>query len=80
MKVLEVIPPWVQTDLLNSNEEPRAMPLKPFIEQTMEALATEANEILVEIARPWRNNVGPQDEQNVDQFNDAMISEAVLTV
>src|SRR5271163_1173900 len=78
VKVLEVIPPWVQTDLLNSNEEPRAMPLKPFIAQTMEALSTDAHEILVEIARPLRDNVGPQDEQNVEQFNDAVLSGAVL--
>src|SRR5271155_2989917 len=76
VKVLEVIPPWVQTDLLNSNEEPRAMPLKPFIAETMEALATDAHEILVEVARPLRDNVGPQDEQNVEQFNDAMLGGA----
>jgi len=80
VKVLEVIPPWVQTDPLNSNEEPRAMPLKQFIAQTMEALATDANEILVEIARPLRNNVGPQDELSVEQFNDAVLSGGALTV
>jgi len=78
VKVLEVIPPWVQTDLLNSNEEPRAMPPKPFIAETMEALATDAHEILVEIARPLRDNVGPKDEQNVEQFNDAVLSGGAL--
>jgi uncharacterized oxidoreductase len=26
VSVLEIVPPWVQTDLMNSNEEPRAMP------------------------------------------------------
>jgi uncharacterized oxidoreductase len=78
VKVLEVIPPWVQTDLINSNEEPRAMPLKPFIAQTMEALSTDAHEILVEIARPLRDNVGPQDEQSVEQFNDALLSGGAL--
>ena len=78
VKVLEVIPPWVQTDLLNSNEEPRAMPLKPFIAETMEALATDAHEILVEVARPMRNNVGPQDEQSVEQLNDAVLSGGAL--
>jgi len=76
VRVLEVIPPWVQTDLLNSNEEPRAMPLKPFIAETLEALAADAHEILVERARPLRDNVGPQDEQNVEQFNDAMLGGA----
>lgn len=56
------------------------MPLKQFIAQTMEALATDANEILVEIARPLRNNVGPQDELSVEQFNDAVLSGGALTV
>src|SRR5438034_10980129 len=37
VSVLEIAPPWVQTDLLNSNEEPRAMPLKEFIEETIKA-------------------------------------------
>src|SRR5882757_9572480 len=32
--VLEIAPPWVQTDLLNSNHEPRAMPLAEFIDET----------------------------------------------
>src|SRR5205085_9092776 len=32
VSVLEIAPPWVQTDLLNSSKEPRAMPLKEFIE------------------------------------------------
>ncbi len=31
VSVLEIAPPWVQTDLLNSGKEPRAMPLKDFI-------------------------------------------------
>src|ERR1700722_1762638 len=43
--VLEVIPPWVRTELLNSSEEPRAMPLDEFIAGTMVALATGSAEI-----------------------------------
>jgi uncharacterized oxidoreductase len=35
-EVLEIIPPYVQTDLLGGAEDPRAMPLKDFIAQTME--------------------------------------------
>ena len=38
MKVLEIAPPWVQTDLLGSNNEPRAMPLAEFIDETMRVL------------------------------------------
>ena len=35
-EVLEIIPPYVQTDLLGGAEDPRAMPLQDFIAQTME--------------------------------------------
>ena len=79
VRILEVIPPWVQTDMFNSNEEPRAMPLKPFIAQTMEALSTDANEILVEVARPFRKNVGPEDELHVEKFNDIALSGGPMT-
>jgi uncharacterized oxidoreductase len=73
VSVLEIAPPWVQTDLLNSNEEPRAMPLKEFIEETMRVLGTDADEILVEQAKPFRNNPGPNESGLVTQFNDMMI-------
>lgn len=74
VSVLEIAPPWVQTDLLNSNEEPRAMPLKEFIEGTMKVLGTDAEEILVEQAKPFRNNPGPNESALVTQFNDMMIA------
>src|SRR5579864_4997564 len=70
VRVVEIAPPWVQTDLLNSKDEPRAMPLAPFIEQTMHELGTDADEALVEIARPMRNNAGPDEAAFVTQFND----------
>ncbi len=74
VSVLEISPPWVQTDLLNSKEEPRAMPLKEFIEETMKVLGTDAKEILVEQAKPFRNNPGPNESALVTQFNDTMIA------
>jgi uncharacterized oxidoreductase len=74
VSVLEIAPPWVRTDLLNSNEEPRAMPLKEFIEETIKALGTDAEEILVEEAKPFRNNPGPNEGALVTQFNDMMIA------
>jgi uncharacterized oxidoreductase len=74
VKVQEIAPPWVQTDMLNSNNEPRAMPLAAFIEETMKALATDANEVLVEIAKPLRNNPGPNEAAFVKQFNDMMMT------
>ena len=73
VSVLEISPPWVQTDLLNSKEEPRAMPLKDFIEETMKLLGTDAKEIVVEQAQPFRNNPGPNENALVTQFNDTMV-------
>ena len=72
VKVLEIAPPWVQTDLLGSNNEPRAMPLADFIEETMRVLGTDAEEVLVERAKPIRNNAGPGEAAFVVQFNDMM--------
>jgi uncharacterized oxidoreductase len=74
VSVLEIAPPWVQTDLLNSSEDPRAMPLKEFIEETITVLGTDADEILVEQAKPFRNNPGPNESALVTQFNDMMIA------
>jgi NAD(P)-dependent dehydrogenase (short-subunit alcohol dehydrogenase family) len=69
---LEIAPPWVQTDLLNSNNEPRAMPLAEFIEETINVLRTDAEEVLVERAKQLRNNAGPNEGALVTQFNDMM--------
>jgi uncharacterized oxidoreductase len=68
--VIELAPPWVRTDLLNSSEEERAMPLNAFIEATMAMLATEADEILVGQAPQMRANPGSQEHIWVNQFND----------
>ena len=72
--VLEIAPPWVQTDLHNSNNEPRAMPLAEFIEETVQVLGTGGEEVLVERAKPLRNNAGPGEAAFVTQFNDMMIN------
>jgi uncharacterized oxidoreductase len=71
VRVLEIAPPWVRTDLLNSNNEPRAMPLAEFIEATMKVLGTDADEVLVEQAKQLRNNAGPNEVAFVTQFNNA---------
>ena len=70
--VLEIAPPWVQTDLLNSNNESRAMPLGEFIAETVKVLGTDVEEVLVEQAQPLRNNVGPAEGAFVTEFNDMM--------
>jgi len=72
VRVLEIAPPWVQTDLLGSNNELRAMPLAEFIEETMRVLGTDAEEVLVGRVKPVRNNAGPDEAAFVTQFNDMM--------
>jgi uncharacterized oxidoreductase len=72
VRVLEIAPPWVQTDLMNSKEEQRAMPLAAFLEETIELLSTDAEEIVVGAAKPLRDNAGPAEHSFVTQFNDLM--------
>ena len=58
--MIEIAPPWVQTDLLGSNNDPRAMPLAEFIEEKIMGLGTDVNEVLVERAKPLRDNPAAQ--------------------
>jgi uncharacterized oxidoreductase len=55
-EVLEIIPPYVQTDLMNGAEDPRAMPLKDYIAETMELLKMQPTpaEICVKNVYPLR--------------------------
>jgi uncharacterized oxidoreductase len=78
VRVLEVIPPWVRTELLNSSEEPRAMPLAEFIRDTVEALATDADEILVPRAKFLRDQQGSQEASFVNSFNEQLEQPSVL--
>lgn len=72
VRVLEVIPPWVQTELLNSSEEPRAMPLGDFLEETMAELATDANEVIVARAKFLRDQAGSNESAFVTSFNEQL--------
>jgi uncharacterized oxidoreductase len=69
VKVQEIAPPYVSTDLIGAPDDPRAMPLDRFIEGTIAALGGDAEEVLVEEARALRNNPGPNEHAFVNQFN-----------
>jgi uncharacterized oxidoreductase len=69
VRVLEIAPPWVRTELMNSQEAEQAMPLDQFIAETMVVLGTNADEILVDSAKPFRSNVGPNEHDFVNGFN-----------
>jgi uncharacterized oxidoreductase len=73
VRVLELAPPWVQTDLLNSKEEPRAMPLADFISETIAVLGTGTDEVLVERAKGMRANPGANEHAFVNQFNEIVL-------
>ncbi len=75
VEVLELAPPYVQTDLMNGANDPRAMPLKDFIAEVMRILETQPTpkEILVERVLPLRNaERGGKYDEFFTQFNDAM--------
>jgi uncharacterized oxidoreductase len=74
VRVLEIAPPWVRTDLMNSQEAERAMPLDQFIDEAIKLLGTDANEIVIEAAKPMRNNAGPGEQSFVDDFNARMLA------
>ena len=74
VKVLEIAPPYVQTELMGAQQaaDPRAMPLKDFIDETIKVLGTDADEVLVERVGLLRNNAGPKEHEFVNKFNDMM--------
>jgi uncharacterized oxidoreductase len=79
IQVLEIIPPYVQTELTGSKQvaDPRAMPLTDYLNETMQIFKTQPNstEIVVERAKPIRlaQQKGTEEYQAFfKEFNDAM--------
>lgn len=69
VRVLEIAPPWVDTDLVHKSGDPRAMPVDAFVAETLTLLETATTEVVVEAARPLRANAGPNEHAFVEQFN-----------
>lgn len=67
--VQEIAPPWVDTDLVQSNGDPRAMPLGAFITETMALLATNSEELVVQAVQAVRANPGPSEHAMFTAFN-----------
>jgi uncharacterized oxidoreductase len=74
VRVLEIVPPWVRTELMNSQEAEQAMPLNQFIVEALKVLGTDANEIVIDAAKPMRNNAGPGEQSFVNDFNAQMLA------
>ncbi len=80
-QVIELIPPWVATDLMGNggNPDPRAMPLKDFIAEVMGIIQTqpEAVEICVERVKALRFAAESGKYATFFQgFNDALSASA----
>ncbi len=69
IRVVEIAPPWVRTDLMNSREAELAMPLDQFISEAVALLATGADEIVVDNAKAFRDNAGPDEHALISGFN-----------
>jgi uncharacterized oxidoreductase len=76
VEVIELAPPYVQTELMGASQaaDPRAMPLKDYIAETMSLLGTTPTppEILVERVKPLRFAAKGDYPAFYKTFNDAM--------
>ncbi|MGW9064404.1 SDR family oxidoreductase [Achromobacter animicus] len=75
--VQEIAPPWVDTDLIKKSGDPRAMPLDAFIAETMQKLATDVPEVLVDAIRDLRDNPGSNEHGFVNAFNQSLVDEPI---
>jgi uncharacterized oxidoreductase len=79
VRVLEIAPPWVDTDLVYKSGDPRAMQLNPFIEETMRLLESATTEVVVEAGKQLRDSAGPNEHGVVDYLNQMLIDEPLPT-
>jgi uncharacterized oxidoreductase len=81
VRVIEVIPPWVATELVaGAVDDPRAMPLNDFIKESMEVLSGDIDECIVYGAKPFRVNVGTNDQKNVEDLTNFFTAAAPAPV
>jgi len=81
VQVLELIPPYVQTELMGSRQasDSNAMPLKDFIAETMKILKTSPDtaEVCVERVKPLRfSEINGNYDAFFKKFNDAVTAAA----
>jgi uncharacterized oxidoreductase len=77
VKVLEIAPPWVDTDLIHKSGDERAMPLGAFIEETLIKLETATTEVLVDRVLPLRANQGANEHGLIEQFNLSLLENPI---
>ncbi len=75
IEVLELVPPYVQTDLMNGATDPRAMPLADYITEVMQIFKSQpaSGEICVDRVKPLRFAAeSGKFDATFKGFNDAM--------
>lgn len=77
VRVQEIAPPWVNTDLIKKTDDPRAMPLDAFITETMAGLATDIEEVVVEAVLAVRDNPGANEHALINTFNADLLANPV---
>gem|GEM_PF-4385858 len=68
VKVLEIAPPWVGTDLIHKSGDERAMPLDTFVRDTLLKLETTTTEVLMDRVMPLRDNPRRNEHALVEQL------------
>lgn len=77
VQVIEIAPPWVDTDLIYKSGDARAMPLEAFIQETMQKLAEDGPEAIVDRVLPVRDNPGANEHQMVEHFNQSVLDNPI---
>ena len=77
VRVIEISPPWVDTDLIHKSGDPRAMPLADFVSETMKGLASGRDEVYVDAIKPLRDNPGSGEHELVNSFNQSIVDNPI---
>jgi uncharacterized oxidoreductase len=72
VRVIEISPPWVDTDLIYKSGDSRAMPLPAFLSATMKGLAEGKDEVYVDDIKLLRDNPGSGEHGFVNAFNQSI--------
>lgn len=77
VEVIEIAPPWVDTDLIHKSGDPRAMPLDAYIEDTIRQLGAGEQEIIVDGIRALRDNPGTGEYKLIAEFNQMLVDNPI---
>jgi uncharacterized oxidoreductase len=78
VKVQEIDPPYVGTRLGGGNpDDQRAMRVDDFVNELLPILSSDADEVIVKLARPYREHTGPDEYKFVVEFNEMATREGL---